>query len=88
MTHLHDDFYNHSLGAVLLKISDFTREMAEFTHFNESGRARMVDVSAKTSTERVATAQATVFMSPETLEKSNKERSPREMSWPWPKWPG
>ncbi|TAJ06981.1 MAG: cyclic pyranopterin monophosphate synthase MoaC [Nitrospirae bacterium] len=43
--------------------------MAEFTHFNESGRARMVDVSAKTSTERVATAQATVFMSPETLEK-------------------
>lgn len=43
--------------------------MAEFTHFNEAGRARMVDVSAKASTERVATAQATVFMQPETLEK-------------------
>jgi cyclic pyranopterin monophosphate synthase len=43
--------------------------MAEFTHFNESGRARMVDVSAKGSTERVATAQATVLMQPETLEK-------------------
>ncbi len=43
--------------------------MAEFTHFNESGRARMVDVSAKDSTERVATAQATVFLRPETLEK-------------------
>jgi cyclic pyranopterin monophosphate synthase len=43
--------------------------MAEFTHFNESGRARMVDVSAKDSTERVATAQATVLMQPETLEK-------------------
>lgn len=43
--------------------------MAEFTHFNESGRARMVDVSAKNSTERVATAQATVLMQPETLEK-------------------
>ena len=43
--------------------------MAEFTHFNESGRARMVDVSAKHSTERVATAQATVFLLPETLEK-------------------
>ncbi|MBM4124053.1 MAG: cyclic pyranopterin monophosphate synthase MoaC [Nitrospira sp.] len=43
--------------------------MAEFTHFNESGRARMVDVSSKTSTERVATAQAKVFMMPETLEK-------------------
>ena len=43
--------------------------MAEFTHFNESGRARMVDVSAKNSTERDATAQATVFLHPETLEK-------------------
>jgi len=43
--------------------------MAEFTHFNESGLARMVDVSAKSATERVATAQAKVFMSPETLEK-------------------
>lgn len=43
--------------------------MAEFTHFNESGRARMVDVGAKASTERLATAQATVFLRPETLEK-------------------
>jgi|SRR5215217_1483049 len=43
--------------------------MAEFTHFNESGRARMVDVSTKDSTERVATAQATVLMEPATLEK-------------------
>jgi cyclic pyranopterin phosphate synthase len=43
--------------------------MAEFTHFNDSGRARMVDVSAKDSTERVATAQAKVFLQPETLEK-------------------
>jgi cyclic pyranopterin monophosphate synthase len=43
--------------------------MAEFTHFNESGRARMVDVGAKDSTERVATAQATVLLQPETLEK-------------------
>lgn len=43
--------------------------MTEFTHFNESGRARMVDISAKDSTERVATAQAIVHMQPETLEK-------------------
>jgi cyclic pyranopterin monophosphate synthase len=43
--------------------------MAEFTHFNESGRARMVDVSAKDATERVATAQATVLMLPATLEQ-------------------
>jgi len=43
--------------------------MAEFTHFNESGRARMVDISAKGSTERTATAQAKVRLLPETLEK-------------------
>jgi cyclic pyranopterin phosphate synthase len=43
--------------------------MAEFTHFNESGRARMVDVGAKASTERLATAQAVVFLQPETLDK-------------------
>jgi cyclic pyranopterin phosphate synthase len=43
--------------------------MAEFTHFNESGRARMVDVGGKAQTERVATAQAKVYLQPETLEK-------------------
>jgi len=43
--------------------------MASFTHFNESGRARMVDVTKKDSTERIATAQARVLMMPETLEK-------------------
>ncbi|MDF0645912.1 MAG: cyclic pyranopterin monophosphate synthase MoaC [Nitrospira sp.] len=43
--------------------------MAELTHFNEAGRARMVDVSAKAQTERLATAQAKVFLQPETLEK-------------------
>ncbi len=49
--------------------TDSTDKMAEFTHFNESGRARMVDISAKDSTERLATAQARVFLLPETLEK-------------------
>ena len=43
--------------------------MAEFTHFNESSRARMIDVSAKAQTERVASAQAKVYLQPETLEK-------------------
>lgn len=43
--------------------------MTEFTHFNESGRARMVDVTAKDSTERVAMAQARVYLLLETLEK-------------------
>jgi cyclic pyranopterin monophosphate synthase len=43
--------------------------MGEFTHFNDAGRARMVDVGGKASTERIASAQATVWLEPETLEK-------------------
>jgi cyclic pyranopterin monophosphate synthase len=43
--------------------------MAELTHFNDAGRARMVDVGGKASTERIASAQARVWLAPETLEK-------------------
>ncbi|GJL64606.1 MAG: cyclic pyranopterin monophosphate synthase MoaC [Nitrospirales bacterium] len=43
--------------------------MAELTHFNEAGRARMVDVTHKTSTERIATAQGKVLLLPETLKQ-------------------
>jgi cyclic pyranopterin phosphate synthase len=43
--------------------------MAELTHFNDSGRARMVDVSEKNSTERTATAQGRVLLKPDTLTK-------------------
>lgn len=44
--------------------------MAEnpLTHLDEKGQARMVDVSAKAHTERAATATATIFMQPETLQ--------------------
>lgn len=48
--------------------------MAELTHFNASGRARMVDVTHKASTERTASAQATVLVLPETLEKIRQGR--------------
>lgn len=37
------------------------------THFNEEGRARMVDVGEKNVTERTAVATGTVLMQPETL---------------------
>jgi len=47
-------------------------KMGDLTHFNKSGRARMVDVSQKASTERVAVAQARVFMLPETLAQIQK----------------
>jgi len=38
-----------------------------FTHFNDQGRARMVDVTGKDATERTAVAETTVTMRPETL---------------------
>ncbi|NLB52528.1 MAG: cyclic pyranopterin monophosphate synthase MoaC [Syntrophomonadaceae bacterium] len=40
----------------------------DFTHINEQGQARMVDVSGKEDTERAATAQAIIQMQPATLE--------------------
>jgi XTP/dITP diphosphohydrolase len=39
----------------------------ELTHFDASGRARMVDVSAKPDTERLAIARGEVHLRPETL---------------------
>ncbi|MDD6188085.1 MAG: cyclic pyranopterin monophosphate synthase MoaC [Clostridiales bacterium] len=42
--------------------------MAEFTHFNEEGRARMVDVSAKEQTLRIAAAKGEVHLNPETYD--------------------
>lgn len=41
--------------------------MAGFTHFDETGAARMVDVGDKAETERSATAEARITMLPETL---------------------
>jgi cyclic pyranopterin monophosphate synthase len=40
----------------------------DFTHFNNDGYARMVDVSEKNDTVRTATAQAVVHMQPATLQ--------------------
>lgn len=42
--------------------------MTDLTHIDEQGHARMVDVSGKEVTKRVATAQAIITMRPETLE--------------------
>ncbi|MFQ5455530.1 MAG: cyclic pyranopterin monophosphate synthase MoaC [Nitrospirota bacterium] len=41
----------------------------EFTHFNPEGRAKMVDVTEKNATTRVAVAGGRVYMLPATLEK-------------------
>jgi cyclic pyranopterin phosphate synthase len=42
--------------------------MDDFTHFDDQGRARMVDVGTKDITKRVARARGKVYMNPETLE--------------------
>lgn len=41
----------------------------DLTHINEQGRAKMVDVSAKDETVRVAEAYGSVYMKKETLER-------------------
>jgi cyclic pyranopterin phosphate synthase len=41
--------------------------MSEFTHFDEQGRARMVDVGRKDVTHRVAVAGGRIRMQPQTL---------------------
>ena len=41
--------------------------MADLTHFNQQGRARMVDVTEKAVTHRQATAAGEIHVSPETM---------------------
>ena len=43
--------------------------MAEFTHFNEEGRAKMVDVSDKPETARTALAYSSITVSQEIYDK-------------------
>lgn len=43
--------------------------MADLTHFDDGGNARMVDVSEKDPSERSATAKGSVIMRPETLQR-------------------
>ncbi len=48
--------------------------MSKLTHFDESGRARMVDVSGKDATTRIAIASGEIHMQPETLERIQQGR--------------
>ncbi len=48
--------------------------MAELTHVNDKGEARMVDVGAKDETLREAVASGYVRMLPETLEKIREQQ--------------
>jgi cyclic pyranopterin phosphate synthase len=42
--------------------------VSKLTHIDDQGRARMVDVSGKPATERIAVAKGRIVMRPETLE--------------------
>lgn len=56
--------------------------MKRLTHFDEKGAARMVDVSAKPATARVARAQAFVRIRPSVLKKlpENPKGNPLEIA--------
>jgi cyclic pyranopterin phosphate synthase len=47
--------------------------MKKFTHLDEEGRVRMVDVTSKAPTVREATAQGIISLKPETLKKIQKQ---------------
>jgi cyclic pyranopterin phosphate synthase len=46
-----------------------SRDKMEFTHFNENGQARMVDVTEKNETKRCAIATGYIKMNPNTIQK-------------------
>lgn len=56
--------------------------MSDFSHYDEHGKARMVDVSDKAATRRQARARAFVKMSPDTLSRlaSNPKGNPLEIA--------
>ena len=45
--------------------------MAKLTHIDDDGKAKMVDVSAKSKTHRTATAAGSVLVAPKTLQLIN-----------------
>ena len=51
--------------------------MSELSHYDETGRAKMVDVSDKALTARVAVASCRVLLSPATLEKLRSHENPK-----------
>lgn len=46
--------------------------MDKLTHFNEEGRAHMVEVGDKDITKRTAIARGKIYMNPTTIERINQ----------------
>ena len=59
----------HILLRKTLREGFWGRMMARLSHFDEEGRARMVDVGAKPVTRREAVASGRVLMKPQTLRR-------------------
>jgi len=51
--------------------------MAKLSHYDSSGNVRMVDISAKVSTARVASAHAFVRMAPATVRAIRRLKNPK-----------
>src|SRR5262249_3667493 len=51
--------------------------MNKLSHLDDQGRASMVDVSAKSATERIATAEAVVLLSEETFQLALSGEAPK-----------
>jgi len=62
-------YYSENQGALAACLHCYNRPMAKakLSHVHKSGRARMVDVTDKLATERLAVAAGEVHMRPETL---------------------
>ena len=61
---------------------DLEREdykMSDFTHFDEKGNARMVNVSEKEITHRVAIAEGDIYMSSECLQMIKEGKHKKAM---------
>src|SRR6476620_624855 len=51
--------------------------MSELSHYDETGKVRMVDVSAKDATTRRAVASAKVLLNSETLKTLKTQQTPK-----------
>ena len=58
----------------------------ELTHFNEQGRAHMVDVGMKPITQREALAGGEILVSPEVLQKIKDGTMKKGDVLQWLKW--
>jgi cyclic pyranopterin phosphate synthase len=65
-------FENERANRLANEMANMAEKASKPTHFDSEGKVRMVDVSAKPATERIAIAKGSVVMKPATLEMIKK----------------